>query len=162
MLPLKLFAAGIATLIFAEASLAQGGPSLNQIHAYEGPRRPLAQIATVYSVHRFKPLGRSLTCQVDGKSVRGFGCRTIVYLLPGSHRLQIMYYPGGVQVVYGTLTASFAAGRVYQVESERAGDRVLYRVHEKPPGFVLTYKDVLLDNPMLSTAVGNMRIDPAQ
>jgi hypothetical protein len=163
MLPLKLFAAGIATLVFAEAALAQGGPSLTQIHAYEGPRRPLAQIATVYGVRRFNPLGRSATCEVDRKSVRGFvGCRTIVYLLPGSHRLQTFYSSTAVQTAYGTITASFAAGRVYQLESERAGDRVSFRLHEKPPGFVLTYKDVLPDNPMLSTAVGNMRIDPAQ
>jgi hypothetical protein len=163
MLPLKFFAAGIATLIFAEVALAEGGPSLAQIHAYEGARRPLAQIATVYGVRRFNPLGRSATCEVDGKSVRGFvGCRSIVYLLPGSHRLQTFYSSTAVQTAYGTITASFAAGRVYQIESERAGDRVSFRLREKPPGFVLTYKDVLPDNPMLSTAVGNMRIDPAQ
>src|SRR5262245_24536582 len=139
--------AAAAVLISTHAALAQVPPS--HVHAYEGPRRPAAQIATVYGPIRLNPVGRTLICEVDGKSVRGWaGCRSIVYLLPGSHRLRTHSAIGGPLVAYGTLTASFAAGRVYHIESEPAANGVSFRLREKPPGFALTYKDMFPDNPL--------------
>jgi hypothetical protein len=156
-------AAIAAALVSSQAATAQG--ILNTVHAYEGPHRPAAQLATVYGVRRISPLGRTLVCEVDGKSVRGLvgtGCRSIVYLLPGSHRLQTFYSSTGFQAGYGTITASFAAGRVYQIESDPVrNNRVAFRLRAMPPGFVLTNKDVLPDNPFLSTTLGKSRVDPA-
>jgi hypothetical protein len=153
--------AAAAALISSHAPLAQGAP-VSQMHAYEGPRRPAAQLATVYGAIRLNRLDRTMICEVDGKSVRTFsGCRSIVYLLPGSHRLQISYSFGAIRKANGTLTASFAAGRVYHIESGPAGNWVSFRLREKPPGSALTYKDVYPDNPLLSVTVQGSRIDPA-
>ena len=151
--------AAAAALMSSHAALAQVPPS--QVHAYEGPRRPAAQIATVHGAIRLSPLDRTEICEVDGKRVRTFSsCRLIVYLLPGSHRLQI-FYSLGIRRANGTLTASFAAGRVYHIESEPAANGVSFRLREKPPGSALTYKDVFPDNPLLSVTMQNSRIDPA-
>jgi len=91
MLLLKSLAAGIvAALISAQAVLAQPVP-LKKEHAYAGPRRPAAQLATVYGkivtnlASLLDPLRMTFICEVDGKSNRApifSGCPSIVYLLP--------------------------------------------------------------------------------
>jgi hypothetical protein len=153
---LKQFTATVAaTLISSHAALAQS-PAQGQFHAYEGPHRPLTQLATVHGTLVLNPMGRALTCQVDGKSIRGFvGCRLVVYLLPGKHTLQTYHYLGGIKVAYATITANLVAGRVYQIKLESTGGRVVSRLHEKPPGFVLTYKDLFPDSPLLSETARN-------
>ena len=151
MLLLKSLAAGIAaTLISAQTVLAQPVP-LKKEHAYTGPRRPAAQLATVYGkivtnlASLLDPLRMTFVCEVDGKSYRGMmfsSCPSIVYLLPGSYRLTVHHGRGNAGAS-GTISAQVAAGRVYEVEVESAADRrVSFRLREMPAGFVLTYKDV--------------------
>src|SRR5258705_5068434 len=112
--------AAAAALISSHAPLAQGAP-VSQMHAYEGPRRPAAQLATVYGAIRLNRLDRTMICEVDGKSVRTFsGCRSIVYLLPGSHRLPISYFFCALSKAKRKLTAHFAAGRGEHNESRPA------------------------------------------
>jgi hypothetical protein len=41
------------------------------------------------------------------------------------------------------LTGNLAAGRVYEAEAiVVSGGKVAFRLREKPPGYVLTYKDL--------------------
>src|SRR5262245_66679128 len=90
---LKPFVAVAAVLACAQAALAQPMP-ITQRHAYEGQRRPTAQLATVFgkilTMPLASPLAMTFIQKVDGKSVRGLfesGCCGVVYVLPGSHRI---------------------------------------------------------------------------
>jgi hypothetical protein len=40
------------------------------------------------------------------------------------------------------LTGNLAAGRVYEAEAIVSGNKVAFGLREKPPGYVLTYKDL--------------------
>ena len=144
---LKPFVAVAAVLVCAQAALAQN-PVITQRHAYEGKQRPAAQLATVFSKTLTMPLANPLAMtfiqKVDGKSVRGYfesGCCDVVYVLPGRHQIFVHH---GIPGRYGsdTLTGNFVAGRVYEAEAIVSGDKVAFRLREKPPGYVLTYKDL--------------------
>jgi hypothetical protein len=165
MIALKLAAAIVATLISAQAALAQPVP-VSKRHAYEGPRRPAAQLATVYGkvvinlASLANPMQTTMIHDVDGKSVRGMfesACCSIAYVLPGRHQI-LVHYSTGHRYGSGTVTANFAAGRVYEAEAVVSGDKVAFRLREA--GSVLTYKDVM-PNSYLSGSRVNSRIDPA-
>lgn len=144
---LKPFVAIAAVLTCAHAALAQN-PVITQRHAYEGKPRPPAQLATVFgkilTMPLASPLAMTLIQQVDGKSVRGLfesGCCDVVYVLPGRRQIFVHYsIPGRHRG--DTLTGNLAPGRVYEAEAVVSGDKVAFRLREKPPGFVLTYKDL--------------------
>jgi hypothetical protein len=144
---MKPFVAVAAVLVCAQAALAQN-PVITQRHAYEGKERPTAQLATVHSKILMMPLASPLAMtfiqKVDGKSVRGFiesGCCDVVYVLPGRHQIYVHHgIPG--RSGSATLTGNFVAGRVYEAEAIVSGDKVGFRLREKPPGYVLTYKDL--------------------
>jgi len=166
-LPCALAAAFAAALVFSQVALAQPVP-LRKQHAYGGSPRPLAQIATVYGTTLTRPgLALTYVCKIDGKSYRAtiaFGsisiCPSIVYLLPGNHQLVVQHgrgYAGGT----GTISGNVAAGRVYEIVIDQVESmRVSIRLQEKPPGFVLTYKDVS-PGPFLSGMRQNSNINPA-
>ena len=136
---LKPFVAVAAVLVCAQAALAQPVP-ITQRHAYEGKERPTAQLATVHSKVLMMPLASPLAMtfiqKVDGKSVRGYfesGCCDVVYVLPGSHQIFVHHsvsLPGRHGT--GTLTGNLAAGRVYEAEAIVSGDKVAFRLREKP------------------------------
>lgn len=160
----KRLAAGIAAaLICTEAATAQMWPVWKE-HAYSGLRRPAAQLAAVHGKILMWPFPRSTNiCEVDGKSYRGGfggGCPSIVYLLPGRHQLVVTHAVGTAGGAT-TISVQVAAGRVYEIV---AGPMVNMRaslvVKQKPPGFVLTYKDVT-PHAFVSDAQLKMRIDPA-
>ena len=144
---LKPFVAVAAVLVCAQAALAQPVP-ITQRHAYEGQRRPTAGLATVFGKILYMPLANPLAMtliqKVDGKSVRGLfesGCCDVVYVLPGRHQIFVHYSIPG-RYGEGTLMGNLAAGRVYEAEAIVSGDKVAFRLREKPPGYVLTYKDL--------------------
>jgi hypothetical protein len=69
---------------------------IDKRHAYEGPRRPAAQLATVFGKTLTMPLANPLAFtmihKVDGKSVRGpfeSACCSVVYVLSGTHRIEV-------------------------------------------------------------------------
>jgi hypothetical protein len=143
---LKPFVAVAAVLAWTQAAFAQN-PGITQRHAYEGKQRPTAQLATVFgkivTMPLANPLEVTLILQVDGKSVRGYfesGCCDVVYVLPGRREFSVHHYPG--RYGDGRLTGNLAAGRVYEVEAIKTGDKVAFRLREKPLGYVLTYKDL--------------------
>src|SRR5215467_1550355 len=140
---LKPFVAVAAILVCAQAALAQPVP-ITQRHAYEGPPRPAAELATVFGKILTMPLAMTMIQKVDGKSVRGLfesGCCDVVYVLPGSHQIFVHHSIPGRRGT-GTLTGNLAAGRVYEAEAIVSGDKVAFRLRETPPGYVLTYKDL--------------------
>ena len=161
---LKLLAAAIAAVsVSSHAALAQPVP-LRKEHAYAGSHRPLAQLATVYGTMLTSwPLTQTFVCEIDGKSYRAMiaisVCPSIIYLLPGSHRLGISHGHGN-RSGKGTLSVNLAAGRVYEIGIDYPESmRVSFRPIEKPQSFVLTYKDVM-PVPYQSGSRQNSRIDP--
>jgi hypothetical protein len=146
---LKPLVAVAAVLVCSQAALAQPVP-ITQRHAYEGPRRPAAQLATVFgkfvTLPLASPLAITMIQKVDGKSVRGLFesmCCDVVYVLPGSHQIFVSHsisLPG--RHGEATVTGNLAAGRVYEAEAIVSGEKVAFRLRETPPGYVLTYKDV--------------------
>jgi len=161
---LKLLAAAIvAVIVSGEAALAQSVP-IRKEHAYAGPPRPVAQLATVYGYFiTSMPLTQTHVCELDGKSLRkSFAteiCPSVIYLLPGNYRLGISHIRG-YQRGSGVLSSNLAAGRVYAigVDYPQQG-RVSFRLIEKPQGFVLSYKDVM-PVPYERGWKQNSRIDP--
>jgi hypothetical protein len=140
---LKPFVAVAAVLVCAQAALAQN-PVITQRHAYEGKQRPTAQLATIFGKELTMPQAATSIQKVDGKSVRGFfesGCCDVVYVLPGRHQIFVHHWIPG-RHGSATLTGNFVAGRVYEAEAIVSGDKVAFRLREKPPGYVLTYKDL--------------------
>jgi len=165
MTTLKLAAAIAAALVSCQAALAQPVP-IDKRHAYEGPRRTAAQVATVYAklvtnlASLTNPLTVTMIQRVDGKSVRGMFesmCCSVVYVLPGRHEI-FVHHSTGRRYGTGTVTGNFAAGRVYEAEAIVQGDKVGFRLREA--GSVLTYKDVM-PSPYASGSRVNSRIDPA-
>jgi hypothetical protein len=152
-----------AAVISNQAALAQPVP-LRKEHAYTGPHRPLAQLATVHgTILTSWPLTQTRPCEIDGKSYRAtFAveiCLSIVYPLPRNHRVGISHVAGSWRGS-GTLSVNLAAGRIYEIGigyPERG--RVSFRLIEKPQGYVLTYKDVM-PVPYQSGSRQNSRIDP--
>ena len=84
---LKRLAASIAAvLICIEAATAL---VVQKEHAYSGPRRPAAQLATVYGTVQAIFLRPTMTfiCEVDGKSYGGWGsCPSIGVSAAGQAR----------------------------------------------------------------------------
>ena len=160
----NLLAAAIAAVIVSsQAALAQPVP-LRKEHAYAGAHRPLAQLATVYGTMLTSwPQTRTFVCEIDGKDYRAMiaisVCPSIIYLLPGHHRLGISHGHGN-RSGKGTLSVNLAAGRVYEIGIDYPErERVSFRPIEKPQGYVLTYKDVM-PVPYQSGSRQNSRIDP--
>jgi hypothetical protein len=140
-------ASGVAlasVLAWTAAASAQGqAAQLIRVHAYDGPRRPAAQLASVFTALKDSLL---YICGVDGKSVRQLGwissCPSVVYLLSGEHKLKVDYTIGTLRGE-GTVTFKAVAGRTYQVHAARTEERrAAYSVSEMPAGFRLTYKDL--------------------
>jgi hypothetical protein len=154
-----------ATLLFTTAALAQP-VKFEKRHAYEGARRPAAQLATVYGVYGklltmplANPLAMTMIHDVDGKSVRGMfeaACCSVVYVLPGTHQIRAAL-SGGFPHGTGTVSGNFAAGRVYEVEAVVSGDKITFRLRDA--GTVLTYKDVM-PTPYLDGTRQNSRVQP--
>jgi hypothetical protein len=70
------------------------------------------------------------------------GCCDVVYVLPGRHQIFVQFGITG-RLASATLTGNLAAGRVYEAEAiVVSGDKVAFRLRERPPGYVLTYKDL--------------------
>ena len=161
---LSMLAAAIAAVVVSsQAALAQPVP-LRKEHAYPGPHRPLAQLATVHgTILTGWPLTNTHACEIDGKSYRAMiaieVCPSVIYLLPGNHRLGISHNQGNRRGS-GTLSVNLAAGRVYEIGVDYPEKmRVSFRLIEKPQGAVLTYKDVM-PVPYASGSRQNSRIDP--
>jgi hypothetical protein len=63
-------------------------------------------------------------------------------VLPGRRQIFVQFGITG-RLASATLTGNLAAGRVYEAEAiVVSGDKVAFRLREKPPGYVLTYKDL--------------------
>jgi len=88
----------LAFVLCSSQIVSAQAPPVRKVHAYDGPRRASAQLATVYGKMLTRPLALTFICEVDGKSYRAtFAasiCPSVIYLLPGRHRLQISHGTG--------------------------------------------------------------------
>jgi hypothetical protein len=113
-----ILAATIAAAVISnQAALAPPVP-LRKEHAYAGPHRPLAQLATVHgTILTSWPLTQTHPCEIDGKGYRATVaveiCPSIVYLLPGNYRAGISHVTGSWRI--DTLSVDLAAGRIYEI-----------------------------------------------
>ena len=112
--------------------------------AYDGPRRPQADVATVFILDGRPHYESGFICQVNGKpAAAGGGCASVVYLLPGSHRLQIRYR-SRPEVGEGEITLHTQAGQLYQLNatSFRTSNRGMIQALPMPAGARLIYRNV--------------------
>lgn len=89
--------------------------SLRRVQAYDGPARPRSEVAILFAMDG-RPRNESATiCAIDGLSLERDGeCASVVYLLPGPHRLT-MRYRSSQQIGTGKLLVETDANRLYQV-----------------------------------------------
>jgi hypothetical protein len=163
MVSLKAVVAAMAAVLLSCQVLSAQPVPVRKVHAYEGARRPAAQVATVFGRMLFGPLRYTFICEVDGKSYRAtFAtsvCPSVMYLVPGNHALKINH-SAGIAGGEGSAQIRAEAGRTYEIEVGPAVSmRATFRVKELPGGFGLTYKDVMPG--AFTGSRTNSRIDPA-
>ena len=137
----------LACLVLSVAGLAAcaGPETLGLQRAYDGLLLTPQQQATVFAVWDSGDGNPTYLCEVDGRSFRRNGyanpCPSVVYVLPGEHRIGVENHRGGrvAVVVIGLRTE---AARTYEISVVSSSDRAEFYVQEMEPGFVLTYKDV--------------------
>lgn len=111
---------------------------------YEGPSRPESEVATVFILDGRPHFESGYICQVDGRpATKDGGCASIIYLLPGRHRLSIKYR-SHVETGEGAIDLAVEAGRLYQLNatSFRSGGKGRISVIPMAPGLKLTYRNV--------------------
>jgi hypothetical protein len=167
MFPSLVTVAGLAlagVLACADAALAQGqAKQLVRVHVYDGPKRPASQLATVFATRSINAGNIVYICEVNGKRLPGgwiSSCPSVVYLLPGEHKLMISLW-SGFRSGASTVTLKAVAGRTYQARATPTGPaQAVASVSEMPAGFRLTYKH--LDPDFFATPnVQNAPVDPA-
>jgi hypothetical protein len=136
-------------------------------HAYDGPIRSKAQIATIFAE---VDDGWPTICRLDGNSLMRFGtitdCPSVLYVLPGKHTIEVKYQEEinnrGYIAWSGDMPINVAAGAIYRIRTavNMSDRKVRFRVEEMPSDFILTYKDV---GPMLfrtNRDLQNSAVDP--
>lgn len=110
---------------------------------YDGPKRPETEVATVFVVDGRPRYEAGFICEVDGVTVRGGGCASVVYLTPGAHRLRLKYL-SDTQYGDGGLTIQVEAGKLYQLNftSFRIRDAGMVSLLPMYPGAKLVYRNV--------------------
>lgn len=115
-------------------------------HAYEGPRLPAAQIATVFARWRGPDQEQTYICAVNGRSHRLTGpispCPSVVYVPTGNYLLEVELRLG---FRYGTVLIPLraVAGQTYEVVAQfHDASHLRYGSREMPTGFALTYRDL--------------------
>lgn len=85
--------------------------------AYEGPRRPQADVATVFITDGRPHYESGFICKVEGKPATPNGsCASVVHLLPGIHRIGVRYLSRFEQGD-GEIRIQVEAGRLYQLNA---------------------------------------------
>ena len=148
----------------ASAQMFTGPQGLMRVHAYDGPRRPASQLATVFAPYGSTAVGFKYMCKADGKNYNQpfrpiSTCPSVYYLLPGTHVVQVAYRRAGL-IGFKDVTVRAEAGRTYQVFVIQEGRKAAFGIRAMPPGFALTYKDL---NPshFVTGNEPNSRVDPA-
>jgi hypothetical protein len=125
---------------------ASGPESLFRKHAYDGPRKPNDELATVFARWDIARGEQTFICTVDGKSYRQGGergvCASVVYVGPEAHVLWVEHH-AGFRVSGILLTLNPVAGRTYLVTGTVHDSKYMrFDLREMPPSFVLTYRDL--------------------
>jgi hypothetical protein len=126
------------------SSAAFPPPPALSAKAYDGPVRPEVEVATVFILDGRPRYESGYICQVDDKPVTPpGGCASVVYLLPGSHRLAIRYQ-SHIEVGEGQTSITVEAGKLYQLNatSFRTNNRGMISLLPMPGGTRLTYRNV--------------------
>lgn len=110
----------LMSIALAATSVASGASdappdALHRVQAYDGPARPRSEVAILFAMDG-RPRNESATfCTIDGLSLERDGeCASVIYVLPGPHRLT-MRYRSTQQFGTGKLLVNTAANRLYQV-----------------------------------------------
>lgn len=159
----------IVVLSFLLSSCAIGPSSLIRQHAYDGPKKPAAEVATVYAKWGGLGGGMMFICGVDGKGYSQLGaispCPSVVYLTPGQHTLNADWRFAN-RIANKELIGDFKAGKVYEVIAKHADiplaqltDVELILV-EKSDNYQLTYKE-LAPAFFVKGDVSDSKVDPA-
>src|SRR6185295_2429193 len=136
----------VCLLLIAAGLAACAGPdSLVRRRAYLGGPLTSQQQATLFAVWDGGDGNLTYLCELDGRSFRRNGyanpCPSVLYVLPGEHRVGVENHRGGrVAVAVIGLTAQPA--RTYEISVVSNPDRAEFYVREMDPGFALTYRDV--------------------
>lgn len=139
--------------------------SLIRVHAYQGVRKPASEMATVFGVWNGPGRENAFVCKVDGKSYWRVGyisnCPSVVYLLPGTHKLSLLYEYQQLYSEDVTVSVTAEAGRTYQVVATSYDSKTAqFEVQEKAADFKLTYKDLVPRNFEVSKQP-NPYVDPS-
>ena len=113
-------------------------------NGYDGPTLPASEVATVYILDGRPNYEAGFICRVGDRPVPASGgCASIVYLKPGSHRLQIRYL-SRVETGEGEATIAVQAGQLYQLNatSFRVRNAGVISLMPTTPGAKLTFRNV--------------------
>jgi len=128
------------------AGCASGPEALMRRHAYEGPRKPGTDLATVFARWAGPNTEQTYICAVDEKSYRITGpispCPSVVYVPAGPHVFELENRLG---FRFGTalITLNTAPGRTYEVRAQfHDAKYTRFGSREMPRGYVLTYRDL--------------------
>lgn len=110
---------------------------------YDGPRRPEADVATVFVVDGRPHYEAGFICEVNDKPLPGNGCASVVYLLPGVHTLKLRYV-SPFQRGRGEIDIGVEAGRLYQLNftSFRVENRGMISQLPMYQGAKLVYRNI--------------------
>jgi len=136
----------VCLLLIAAGLAACAGPdSLVRRRAYLGGPLAPHQQATVFAVWDSGDGNLTYLCELDGLSFRRNGypnpCPSVLYVLPGEHRVGVENHRGG-NVAVAIIGLRTAAGRTYEISADSRPGAAQFFVREMDPGFELTYKDV--------------------
>lgn len=158
----------VAVGLLAAAGLSgcfQNPEMLKRTHAYEGPIRKDAEIATIFGQVNN---GYTTICKLDDVSLRSFGyiveCPAVIYALPGKHTLQVNYALSDgyrTQSAAGSLSIGVVAGGIYRVSTstDLVARKARFYIAKMPDDFVLTYKDIAPDFFRRQPNLVNTRVD---
>lgn len=116
-------------------------PKSGPVHMYDGPEKPLDQIATVYARPPNPKRESVLITSIDGKHV---GRPTIVYLLPGEHHVGIQWrYEKASGPADGVVSLDLVPGHTYEVRGAFQGrSKVKLWLEDKGKGYVVRESDL--------------------
>lgn len=140
----SLLTAFIAAFYMASATSAPYPPEPGtSARGYEGPRRPQAEVATVFVSDGRPNYEAAFICEVDDRPLPGNGCASVVYLLPGVHTLTLRYI-SAIQRGRGKVDIGVDAGKLYQVNftSLRIEDHAKISVMPMYNGAKLVYRNI--------------------
>jgi hypothetical protein len=155
----------VCLLLIAAGLAACAGPdSLVRRRAYLGGPLTSQQQATLFAVWDGGDGNLTYLCELDGRSFRRNGyanpCPSVLYVLPGEHRVGVENHRGG-RVAVAIIGLQTAPGRTYEITVDSRPEAAQFYVREMEPGFTLTYKDVAPTFFLKGDRV-NAPVDPAE